>query len=100
MTQLSIIKTLRHFFLDRGSPIIESDDIDLVDAGVLDSLALIELLLHIETTFNVQIPIHEIEIDDLRSLSNVAALVDRRLNIAAEASDGSKPTEAIREPAG
>jgi acyl carrier protein len=59
-------------FIDVGSP-----DTDLLGTGLLDSLALIQLLVHLEDTFGVKIALDEIEIEDLRSISSIAILVDR-----------------------
>jgi len=59
-------------FIDVGS-----NDTDLLGAGLLDSLALIQLLVHLEEAFGVKIALDEIEIEDLRSISSIATLVDR-----------------------
>jgi acyl carrier protein len=59
-------------FIDVGS-----SDTDLLGTGLLDSLALIQLLVHLEDTFGVRIALDEIEIEDLRSISSIATLVDR-----------------------
>ena len=59
-------------FIDVGSP-----DTDLLGTGILDSLALIQLLVYLEEKFGVKIALDEIEIEDLRSISSIATLVDR-----------------------
>jgi methoxymalonate biosynthesis acyl carrier protein len=59
-------------FIDVGS-----NDTDLLGTGLLDSLALIQLLVHLEEAFGVKIALDEIEIEDLRSISSIATLVDR-----------------------
>ncbi len=56
---------------------VDSNDADLLGAGLLDSLALIQLLVHLEETFGVKIALDEIEIEDLRSISSIATLVER-----------------------
>lgn len=56
---------------------VESPDTDLLGTGLLDSLALIQLLVHLEETLGVKIALDEIEIEDLRSISSIACLVDR-----------------------
>jgi acyl carrier protein len=56
---------------------VASPDTDLLGTGLLDSLALIQLLVHMEETFGVKIALDEIEIEDLRSISSIATLVDR-----------------------
>jgi D-alanine--poly(phosphoribitol) ligase subunit 2 len=69
------------FLADPGSP-----DEDLVNTGVVDSLTLIQLLVYLEERFGVTIPLSELEIDDIRSISSLARLVsERRLAMAAAA---------------
>jgi methoxymalonate biosynthesis acyl carrier protein len=48
-------------------------DTDLIEGGLLDSLALVELLLALEREFGVTIALEELEIDTFRS---VASIVD------------------------
>jgi D-alanine--poly(phosphoribitol) ligase subunit 2 len=58
---------------------LDSPDADLLAAGILDSLALVQLLLHLEERFAVKIPLETLEIDDLRSLTSIARLVENQL---------------------
>ncbi len=60
-------------FIEVGSP-----ETDLLGSALLDSLALIQLLVHLEEKFGVPIALDEIEIEDLRSISTIAALVARQ----------------------
>jgi len=57
---------------------VDSLDADLLKAGILDSLALIQLLVHLEERFGVKIPLDEIEIEDLRSVASIARLVEKQ----------------------
>lgn len=57
---------------------VDSPDADLLKAGILDSLALVQLLLHLEERFGVKIPLDELEIEDLRSISSIARLVENQ----------------------
>jgi len=54
---------------------IESAEMDLIEMGVIDSLALVDLLLQIEKEFGVQISLAELEIDDLRSVAGLARVI-------------------------
>ncbi len=56
---------------------IESAEMDLIEMGVIDSLALVDLLLQIEQEFGVQISLAELEIDDLRSVAGLARVIVR-----------------------
>lgn len=48
---------------------------DLVDTGLLDSLALVTLLFEIEQEFLVQIPLDALEIDDFRTIDRIGELI-------------------------
>jgi len=63
---------------DRLGVRANSVDDDLIASGVLDSLTLVQLLLDIETCFGITIPLDELEIDDIRSISRLSRLVTRR----------------------
>ena len=52
-------------------------DEDLIDSGLLDSFALIELLAAIEEEFAVQLPFEDLDLDVLRSIRSIASYVDR-----------------------
>jgi acyl carrier protein len=51
-------------------------DTDLIGTGVLDSLALVELLFALEREFGVTIPLEELDIDTFRTVESIAGLVD------------------------
>lgn len=50
---------------------------DLLDGGVLDSLALVELLAAIEIDFGIEIPLDDLDLDHFRTLDSIADLVAR-----------------------
>jgi methoxymalonate biosynthesis acyl carrier protein len=54
---------------------VEADDVDLVATGRLDSLALVELLFHIEEDFQVRVPLEELELDSLRTVRGLAGFI-------------------------
>jgi len=57
---------------------VDSPDEDLLTSGVLDSLTLIQLLVHLETHFGIRIPLEELELDDVRSVTAIARMVKNR----------------------
>jgi D-alanine--poly(phosphoribitol) ligase subunit 2 len=59
---------------------VSSPTLDLIEAGVLDSLGLVTLLFELEREFSVVIPL-ELEIDSLRTVETLASLIER---VAAE----------------
>lgn len=67
----SVRRALRRIFLDELHIDVPSDDTDLLQQGLLDSLGLVELLLAIEETFHVTITLEELEIDNVRSVQAI-----------------------------
>lgn len=54
---------------------VPSTETDLVDAGVLDSLAFVELLWHLERTFGLKVSTDSLEIDNFRSIARIADFI-------------------------
>lgn len=54
-----------------------SIDADLVGTGLLDSLALVELLALLEETFGVSISTDDLELENFRSIATIAEFVMR-----------------------
>lgn len=50
---------------------------NLIEAGVLDSLTLVDLIVELETHFDIRIPPNEISPANLRTPLAIATLVDR-----------------------
>jgi len=50
-------------------------DGDLIASGVLDSLTLIQLLVELESHFDVTIPLQDLEIDSVRTVASLARTV-------------------------
>jgi len=57
---------------------VSSIDTDLVGTGLLDSLALVELLAQLEETFDVSISANDLELENFRSIASIAGFVARR----------------------
>jgi acyl carrier protein len=52
---------------------------DILDAGILDSLAFVTLLFEIEQRFEVTIPLEQVDLEDLRTVDRIGALIDSLL---------------------
>jgi D-alanine--poly(phosphoribitol) ligase subunit 2 len=57
---------------------VPSVDTDLFDAGVLDSLAFVELLLRLEREFGVTTAVEDLEVDNFKSIARIADFVMQR----------------------
>ena len=60
---------------DRLGVEVPSSDTDLVDAGLIDSLALVTLIVGIEDTFGCRLPLDDFDIDRFRSVDAMAAFL-------------------------
>lgn len=70
-----LVERVRRLLVERVHLDVASPDVDLVDAGLLDSLALVEVLLVIEQELGVEVPLDELEVADLRTVRSIARLV-------------------------
>lgn len=72
MTTLEI----QRLFAEKLSRPVGSVDEDLFEAGILDSMVLVELLLQLEQTFGLSISIADLDLDNIRTIRRIAELVD------------------------
>jgi len=70
-------ETVRRVFLEDLSLEIVDPGLDLLEAGILDSLALVGLIAGLEERLEVTVDFETLELDDLRSLDAISALLDR-----------------------
>lgn len=64
-------------------------DTELMEAGILDSIALIKMIQFIESTFGVSVPDSDIDPDIFASPKSIASYVARRSGVTAS------PAEAV-----
>jgi acyl carrier protein len=50
-------------------------DAELIGTGLLDSLALVDLIAHLESQFGISIPLDCLDIDVFRSVAHIADFV-------------------------
>lgn len=74
----SILGSLSALFREELHIEVPSPDTDLVESGLLDSMQLVQLLLRIEDRLGAHLPLDEVDLEDLRSLSRLARLVAMR----------------------
>jgi D-alanine--poly(phosphoribitol) ligase subunit 2 len=61
---------------------VPSPDTDLFEAGLLDSLAFVELLLCLEQEFGVTTSVDDLEADNFRTIARIAAFVAPRMTLS------------------
>ena len=75
MTDAHVTDRVQRLFVETLNTAPASPDTDLIESGVLDSLALVELLFALEREFGITIPLEELDIDAFRSVASIAELV-------------------------
>jgi acyl carrier protein len=66
---------IARLFAERLEVEVPSPDLDLFQAGVVDSLLFVKLLAALEAQFGFRLAFDELEIDDFRTLRHVARFV-------------------------
>lgn len=74
---MSIDERIERIFRDALSIEVPSVNADIIADGLLDSLALVTLLFEIEQEFGVTVPLENLDVDALRTVEQIAALVER-----------------------
>lgn len=69
---------LEHLFRHRLQLEVPTSRTDIVDSGLLDSVAFVNLIVGIEREFGLRVPVEEIELDDFRTIAGIAAYLVRR----------------------
>jgi methoxymalonate biosynthesis acyl carrier protein len=74
---LDLTARISELFLEAVEIEVEAPDQDLIENGLLDSLTFVEILLHIEREFGVDVGLVGFEIDDFRTVENIGEFVQR-----------------------
>jgi acyl carrier protein len=78
-----IKQTVKQFilkeFLPGEDPANLTDSVDLVHQGIVDSLATLKLVGFLEQHFGIELQADDANPDNLQTLPDIAALVERRL---------------------
>jgi D-alanine--poly(phosphoribitol) ligase subunit 2 len=70
------LSQLQAIFREVLNVAVPAPDTDLIETGLLDSLALVELLFEIEQRFGVDLALDDLDIENFRTLERLAAVVD------------------------
>jgi D-alanine--poly(phosphoribitol) ligase subunit 2 len=73
---MSTGERIERIFRDVLSIDVPSVSTDIIAAGLLDSLALVTLLFEVEQEFGVMIPLEDLNLETLRTVERIAALVE------------------------
>lgn len=70
-----IITKLHTIFANDLDIEVPDAETDLLATGLLDSMTLVDLLMRLETVFDMKIPVADLEIDNFRTIASIAAFV-------------------------
>jgi acyl carrier protein len=62
-------------FLPGENPNELTHDLPLISGGILDSIATLKLIMHLEETFGITLEAHEADREHLDTIDQIAALV-------------------------
>lgn len=77
-----LIESIQTIFSEKLMVSVDSPDRDLFEAGILDSMSLLELLLQVEERFGLRVSVAELEMEDIQSVRKIAQLVAREVGAA------------------
>jgi D-alanine--poly(phosphoribitol) ligase subunit 2 len=62
----------QRIFEDALNVAAPAPDVDIIQAGLIDSLALVTLLFELEREFGVQVPLESLDVEDFRTIADIA----------------------------
>ncbi len=74
MPEVDVKAAVSAFFSSRGKA-IPAADFDLFDSELIDSMELLELIMHLEEEFNLSIDQDLMSVDNFRTLERIAETV-------------------------
>jgi acyl carrier protein len=68
----ALVDRIRDLIREALSVEVSAPDTDLIDAGLLDSLALVTLITELEEAFSWQLPLDDFDVECFRSVERIA----------------------------
>jgi D-alanine--poly(phosphoribitol) ligase subunit 2 len=75
MSNTDDIARAQRVFEDALNVTAPEPDVDIIATGLIDSLGLVTLIFELEREFDVEVPLESLEVDDFRTISNIARTV-------------------------
>src|SRR5437867_10682550 len=73
--ELDTLPKITAIFRDKLELDVLSPETDLLEAGLMDSLTFVDLLVHLEQEFGLTISIENLDVEHVRSLTRIADFV-------------------------
>lgn len=75
-----VIELISELFKGKGVDIDIIEHMDLINAGVMDSITFISIIVEIESHFNIEIPDDILLLENFKSVDNVVSIVNNELS--------------------
>jgi acyl carrier protein len=62
---------------DRVNLVVPTLDTDLIGEGILDSLALVDLVMHLEMEFGFTVAVDQLELDNFQTVERIGQMIMR-----------------------
>jgi acyl carrier protein len=69
-----VVEVIYSFFTERGKE-IPSDDYDLFNSGLIDSMELMELIIHLENNLDIEIDQEWMSVDNFRNVGQISTTI-------------------------
>lgn len=73
--QETLLPQIEAAFLELFSIQIDSPEQNFYDTGILDSVVLVELILHLEQRFQIELPMEALDLNSFSSVRAIANLI-------------------------
>ena len=73
-------ETIRSFILDSINIPELNDDDNLFESGIVNSLFAVQLMTFLERSFNIEVTMDDLSMDNFQSVSAASMFVDRKQN--------------------
>ncbi len=73
-------ETIRSFILDSINIPELNDDDNLFESGIVNSLFAVQLMTFLEKSFNIEVTMDDLSMDNFQSVSATSLFVDRKQN--------------------
>ena len=69
-------------FVPEGADVDLSDDLNLLENGIIDSMGVLKMVIFLETEFNIALEPEEIDPNNLNSINTISQLVAEKSAVA------------------
>lgn len=76
-----LVEQLRVYFSALTATPLRPDD-DIFELGLVNSLRALEIVAHVEQTFDLEVDVDDLELDNFRTAARVAAFVTKKRVVA------------------